>query len=88
MSRYIVIKETGADNVLLIDKETRTVEEVDASTLDSFLEEGADGLRDNAFRGIEAAVAFTAARRPFRPLVLQGRLRPPRLRPHSKPSPS
>lgn len=58
MSRFIIIQETGSDQVLLVDKESKTVESIDATLLDEF----DDG---------EAGAALRAAQAEGRP-VMQG----------------
>jgi len=56
MSRFIIIQETGSDQVLVVDKDSKTVEAIDASLLDEF----DDG---------EAGAALRAATAEGRPLM-------------------
>jgi len=56
MSRFIIIQEAGSDELLLVDKDTKTVEQIDASLLDD--------MDDDA-----TGAAFRAARRGGQPLM-------------------
>jgi hypothetical protein len=56
MSRFIIIQETGSDQVLVVDKQSKTVEQIDASLLDDF-EDGPDAASGPIMRGISAAIA-------------------------------
>ena len=62
MTRYIIIRETGSDHVLVVDKDRSTVERIDASLLDD-LDDGAVGAAAGGevpvMRGISAAIAST-----------------------------
>jgi hypothetical protein len=66
MSRFIILQETGSDQVMVVDKETKTVDMVDASFLD-YLEDSVTGLALRAAheggaavtRGIAAAIVGT-----------------------------
>lgn len=57
MTRYILIRETGSEMALLVDKMTMSVSEVPAPTADT----GAISLPEELkrFDGIEAAVAIS-----------------------------
>ena len=62
MTRYIIIRETGSDHVLVVDKDRNTVEQIDASLLDDLDGDvvGAAGNNDMpVMRGISAAIAST-----------------------------
>ena len=66
MSRFIIIQEAGSDQLLLVDKDTKTVEEIDASMLDE-MDDDETGAAIHAARhggepllqGITAAIAGT-----------------------------
>jgi hypothetical protein len=66
MSRFIIIQEAGSDQLLLVDKDSKTVEEIDASLLDE-MDDDETGAAIRAARdggepllqGITAAIAGT-----------------------------
>ena len=66
MSRFIIIQEAGSDQLLLVDKDTRTVQEIDASLLDEMDDDETGSAMRAAhnggqplLQGITAAIAGT-----------------------------
>jgi hypothetical protein len=63
MSRYIIIQETGSDHVLVVDKDSNTVEQIEVSLLDDADDAATLGAAIRGERpvimGISAAIAST-----------------------------
>jgi hypothetical protein len=63
MSRYIIIQETGSDHVLVVDKDSNTVEQINVNLLDDVDDDtmlGAAIRGDQpVMMGISAAIAST-----------------------------
>ncbi len=63
MSRFIIIQETGSDHVLVVDKNSNTVEQIDVNLLDDVDDSDSLGAAIRSDRpmiqGISAASAST-----------------------------
>lgn len=58
MSRYIIIRETGADSHLLIDKKTGRVEPVECNPLETFASESTEQESHSMFKGVDMAISL------------------------------